>query len=135
VWHAPKEFGGMGFRNFKVFNLTMVAIKGWSFLSKPESLVARVFKSRYFPRSSFFGAKLGYNPSFAWQSIRNSRQLLLYGCRWTVGNGQQVSVMNDPWVRGVQGSWIQSPQSQGVHSLSVSDLIATEERVWDIDKI
>jgi hypothetical protein len=43
--------------------------------------------------------------------------------------------MNDPWVRGAQGSWIQSPQSQGVHSLSVSDLIATEERVWDINKI
>jgi len=43
--------------------------------------------------------------------------------------------MNDPWVRGVQGSWIQSPQSQGVHSLSVSDLIVAEERVWDIDKI
>jgi hypothetical protein len=43
--------------------------------------------------------------------------------------------MNDPWVRGVQGSWIQSPQSQGVHSLSVFDLIVTEERVWDIDKI
>ncbi|KEH21013.1 hypothetical protein MTR_8g096720 [Medicago truncatula] len=43
--------------------------------------------------------------------------------------------MNDPWVRGVQGSWIQSPQSHGVHSLSVSDLIDDENRVWDIDKI
>jgi len=43
--------------------------------------------------------------------------------------------MNDPWVRGVQGSWIQSPQSQCVHSLSVSNLIAVEEQVWDIDKI
>jgi len=73
------------------------------------------------------GAKLNYNPSFAWRSIWNSHQLLLYGCRWTVGNGQQVRVMNDPWVRGVQGSWIQSPQSQGVHSLSIFDLIAAEE--------
>jgi hypothetical protein len=43
--------------------------------------------------------------------------------------------MKDPWIRGVQGSWIQSPQSQGVHSLSVSDLIANEDRVWDVDKI
>jgi len=38
-------------------------------------------------------------------------------------------------MNGVKGSWIQSPQSQGVHSLSVSDLIVVEERVWDIDKI
>jgi hypothetical protein len=43
--------------------------------------------------------------------------------------------MNDPWFRGVHGSWIQSPQSQGVHNLRVSDLMADEERVWDIDKI
>jgi hypothetical protein len=43
--------------------------------------------------------------------------------------------MNDPWVRGVHGSSIQSPQSQGVHSLRVSDLMADEERVWDINKI
>jgi hypothetical protein len=43
--------------------------------------------------------------------------------------------MNDPWVRGVQGSWIQSPQSHSVHSLSVSDFITDDDRVWDIDKI
>ena len=43
--------------------------------------------------------------------------------------------MNYPWVRGVHGSWIQSPQSQDVHSLRVSDLIVDEQRVWDIDKI
>jgi len=132
---CPKEFGGMGFRNFKAFNLSMVAKQGWSFLSKHDSLVARVFKSRYFPRSSFLGAKLGNNPSFAWRSIWNSRQLLLYGYRWTIGHGQPVSVMNDPWVRGVHDCWVQSPQSQDVHSLRVSDLIANEERVWDIDKI
>jgi hypothetical protein len=81
------------------------------------------------------GSKLGNNPSFAWRSIWNSRQLLLYGGRWTIGHGQQVSVMNGPWFRGVHGSWIQSPQSQGVHNLRVSDLMADEERVWDIDKI
>jgi len=43
--------------------------------------------------------------------------------------------MNDPWDRGFHGSWIQSPQSQCVHRLSVSNLIAADERVWDIDKI
>jgi len=43
--------------------------------------------------------------------------------------------MNDPWVRDVHGSWIQSPQSESVHSLRVSDLIVDEEQVWDIDKL
>jgi hypothetical protein len=43
--------------------------------------------------------------------------------------------MNDLWVRGVHDSWIQCPQSQGVHNLCVFDLMAYEERVWDNDKI
>jgi len=69
---CPKEFCGMGFRNFKAFNLAMVAKQWWKILSKPESLVTRVFKARYFPRSSFLVAKLGHNPSFVWRSIWNS---------------------------------------------------------------
>jgi len=30
----PKEFGGMGFRNFKAFHFAMIAKQGCSFLSK-----------------------------------------------------------------------------------------------------
>jgi len=52
---CPKEFGGMGFRNFKVFNLAMVAKQGWSFLSKPKSLVAKVFKIEVFSPFFIFG--------------------------------------------------------------------------------
>jgi hypothetical protein len=94
----------MGFQNFKAFNLAIVSKQGWSFLSKPESLVARVFKPRYFPGSSFLGAKLGCNPRFVRRSIWNLSQLLLYGCSWTIGHGLQISMMNDPWVRGVHSS-------------------------------
>jgi len=59
----------MGFRNFKAFNLAMVAKQGWSFMTNPDSSVARIYKARYFPRTSLFDAKLGYNLSFAWRSI------------------------------------------------------------------
>jgi hypothetical protein len=103
---CPKEFSGIGFWNFKSFNLAMVAKQGWNFLSNHGSLVTRNFKARYFPRTSFLDSKLGYNPSFDWVSIWNSGQVLLHGCRWMIGSGQRVSVMNDSWVRGGYGSWV-----------------------------
>jgi hypothetical protein len=82
---CSKEDGGLGFRDFQMFNMAMVAKQGWNFISKPTSLVARVFKARYFPHSSFTNASLGNNPSFVWRSIWKSRQVLLLGCRWRIG--------------------------------------------------
>jgi hypothetical protein len=65
----PKERGGLGFRHFRMFNMAMVAKQGWHFITNPNSLVARIFKARYFPWSSLIESNLGNNPSFTWRSI------------------------------------------------------------------
>jgi ribonuclease HI len=39
--------------------------------------------------------------------------------------------MSDPWLRGSDGSWIPSPQIQGVHNLCVNDLMIPNVKVWD----
>jgi hypothetical protein len=49
--------------------MAMAAKKGWKIMTKPETLVGRIFKARYFPNSSFFEASLGYNPSHAWRGL------------------------------------------------------------------
>jgi hypothetical protein len=43
--------------------------------------------------------------------------------------------MSDPWLRGSDGTWIHSPQTQGVHNLHVSDLMVPNVKVWDKNKI
>jgi hypothetical protein len=43
--------------------------------------------------------------------------------------------MNDPWLRDKNLTWIQSPQPQGVHNLTVNDLMLPNLREWDNDKI
>ncbi|XP_019191686.1 PREDICTED: uncharacterized protein LOC109186207 [Ipomoea nil] len=40
------------------------AKQGWRILSQPDSIVAKIFKTRYFPRSSFLEANIGANPSY-----------------------------------------------------------------------
>ncbi|GAU39014.1 hypothetical protein TSUD_378900 [Trifolium subterraneum] len=112
----PKEEGGLGFRDFQSFNMAMVAKQWWNLMNKPFTLVAKIFKARYFPHSSFIDSKLGNNPSFVWRSIWKSRQVLLDGCRWQIGDGSNIRVMHEPWLRVDQERWIMAPQKQEVFS-------------------
>jgi ribonuclease HI len=125
----------MGFRDLHAFNLAMIAKQGWNILTKPHTLVAKLYKARYFPNSTLFDSKIGHNPSYAWRGIWNARQILMNGCRWSVGNGASINVMSDPWLRGIEGAWIPSPQVQGVHNFNVNDLMIPNVKVWDKEKI
>jgi hypothetical protein len=131
----PKNQGGMGFRDLHNFNLAMIAKQGWNIMTKPHTLVARLYKSRYFPNSSFFESKLGHNPSYAWRGIWKARQILMHGCRWSIGKGNTIKVMGEPWLRDKEGAWLPSPQVQGVHNLTLNDLMVPNMKLWDKMKI
>ncbi|MCH89277.1 putative ribonuclease H protein, partial [Trifolium medium] len=132
---CPKDKGGLGFRNFEAFNMAMVAKQAWKILQNPDTLVARLIKARYFPRSTLLEASLGYNPSFAWRSIWKARQVLLLGCRWRIGGGDKIHVMSDPWLRGNGERWIPSPQPEGMYNLFVRDLMVDNYKAWNVTKI
>ena len=87
---------GMGFRKLHDFNVVMLGKHGWKLLTNPLSLVARIFKARYFPKSSFLKVEMGTNPSFVWCSIMASQNLLKKGARWRIGRGNQVRIYRDP---------------------------------------
>ena len=71
--------GGMGFRNLQVFNLAMLAKQGWRLITNPNSLVAQIYKARYYPHGDIFRAKLGSSPSYAWRSILNGLEVVKRG--------------------------------------------------------
>jgi hypothetical protein len=94
----PKVNGGLGYRDFNAFNMAMVAKQAWSFMAEPGKLVSRIFKARYFPRSTLFDAKIGNNPSYVWRSIWKARDVIVTSCRWAVGDGKRINFMFDPWL-------------------------------------
>nr|ABN08840.1 RNA-directed DNA polymerase, putative [Medicago truncatula] len=57
----------MGFKGLKAFNMAMVGKQAWKLVSSPESLITRLLKAKYFPRSGYFGASIGHNPSYVWR--------------------------------------------------------------------
>ncbi|KAL0422181.1 UNVERIFIED_CONTAM: putative mitochondrial protein [Sesamum latifolium] len=86
--------GGLGFRNLEAFNLALLAKQLWHLLSRPGSLVSRVFKAKYFPHSHLFEAQLGARPSYTWRSIMAAMSLFVRGV-----DGALAQVIR--WIFGV----------------------------------
>lgn len=82
----PKCRGGLGFRRFSAFNKSMLAKQVWRIIQMPNSLVARILKSRYFKNVDIMDAGLGSNPSYIWRSLLWGRDLIQKGLCWRVGN-------------------------------------------------
>lgn len=77
----PRKYGGLAFWDLNAFNLLMLGKQGWNFIVKPDALVSRLFKARYFPGGNFLDSSLGHNPSCPWRSIWSSIPLLKKGTR------------------------------------------------------
>lgn len=85
-----KDKGGIGFRDLSAFKDALLAKQCWRIVTTPDSFAARVLKGKYFPRTSFWEAKISNNSSYSWRSIMGARSLLVHGTRWVVGNGSSV---------------------------------------------
>lgn len=64
-----KSKGGMGFRSLFGFNIALLGKHIWKCIQKPELLVFRVLKARYFPRVHILKAAKGHDSSFLWTGI------------------------------------------------------------------
>ncbi|CAM8933405.1 unnamed protein product [Rhodiola kirilowii] len=71
-----KEEGGLGLRNFHLVNLALLIKQAWRIHTKPDLLLSRIYKARYFPNSDLFQAVIGRRPSWAWRSIFQGIQIL-----------------------------------------------------------
>lgn len=103
----PKCIGGMGFKDLFMFNKVLLAKQVWRILTRPNCLLAKVLKARYFPYSYILSAKIGSYLSFTWRSICNARELIGEGIVWRVGNGDRINIWNDHWLPGKENNRIQ----------------------------
>jgi hypothetical protein len=121
----------MGFKDLSAFNLSILGKQGWKFITEPDSLVAWIFKARYFPTGSFLTATVGHNPNYVWHNIMRARFLVRGGARWSIGSGANISILNEPWLSNgdVVGSDI--PNAHFVHNFIVNSLMNLYDKSWN----
>ncbi|KAL8121049.1 hypothetical protein AgCh_017989 [Apium graveolens] len=130
-----KEVGGLAFRDLQGFNLALLGKQCWNLMANSNSLVARVFKAKYYPGSSLFDATRGGGVSYVWSGLWQAKEHLKQGYRWIVGDGRSISVSTDPWIRGKAGFRIDEHNSSLLSGLKVSDLLVPGSNTWDDDKV
>lgn len=78
----PKNEGGMGFMDLKIFNKTLIAKKK----------LASTEKSRVSSTSTtnFIYSKLRSAPSYTWRGIWEAKSILYQGFCWRVGDNKYM---------------------------------------------
>jgi ribonuclease HI len=131
----PKKNGGMGFRGLSDFNKALLGKHCWRLLMGEDSLMGRVFKSRYYPRTSFLEAKIGYQPSYAWRSMQSAKDVIDLGARWRIGNGEKVRIIVDKWMPNHAGFKVWSRCEDLNDDTLVCDLIDPDTKQWKRDLV
>lgn len=130
---VSKRWEGMGFRSLREFNVAMLSKQAWRIIQNPLSLMARIYKAKYFPNQTFLQARKGNNPSFILSSIIESQEVIRRSCRWRVGNGKDINVWDDPWLPDHANPKVQSGAHPELQAAKVSSLMDVQSQGWDED--
>lgn len=129
-----KHVGGLGFKSLRDFNLAMLAKQCWRLITNPESLVARIYKAKYYADSDFMQAKLGGSPSFILRSIMEARSVITAGSVWRIGTGKDIQILHQPWLNNVENPYVLT-NSHAIVNQNVASLFVTGTTNWDVDVI
>lgn len=134
----PKSCGGLGFKDLEAFNLALLGKQLWRLLTNKESLLTRVFRSRYFKNSDPLNASLGSRPSYAWRSIHAAQKLVKQGAKMVIGNGRATKVWQDRWIGSKPAQMVSAMRRDGggaraqlTDNMLVSELLCANSREWN----
>jgi hypothetical protein len=115
--------------------MVMLAKQGWGLVQNPDSLVARIFREKYYSGDSFLNSRLGTRPSYVWRNISNAKKLLQEGLLWRVRDGKSINIWGDWWVPSPTSYVIQSPIKILDKEAKVCALVDTSTMWWNISLV
>lgn len=128
---ASKKDGGLGIRDMMAFNKALLAKQAWRLITRPSSLLARVYKSKYYRKTGFMEARTYQTSSLAWRSIVQTQPLLKRGIQWAIGNGNPIRVWQDNWLLGDPQATPTGPGMFIHPNLRVKDLFSAGTFSWN----
>jgi hypothetical protein len=130
---VSKDYGGMGFKNLQAFNLAMLGKQAWNLITKPESLITKLLKAKYFPKCDFFDSSIGHNPSFVWRSIWNAKFVIQGGYKWSIGNGDTIKVWEQNWLKEGMSLPLSTDTYNLQNHVTVKDLLMPNSKKWNYE--
>ncbi|XP_026378620.1 uncharacterized protein LOC113273067 [Papaver somniferum] len=94
----PKEEGGLGFKDLKLFNRGLLAKAAWRLCTDTTYVCAQSLKAKYFPDVRVFDIKDNPNSTWSWRSLSSELHFIKkYSC-WSIGDGHKVQIWNYRWI-------------------------------------
>jgi hypothetical protein len=133
-WDAickPKK-GGLGIRDLELVNKGMLISTAWRFVHKPDLVVAKIIKVKYYPTASFWTAATYTPKSTFWASILAIRNHLEKNVTIQFINGD-TCIWNQPWCTfwKVLHNRLNLEQTAYQIPNTVFDLWHPNTKIWD----
>lgn len=122
--------GGMGFHDFKVFNPALLARQAWRLIEQPDTLCARLLKTKYYPSGHLLDTAFIQDMSATWQGVVHGLELLKKGAIWRIGSGSMVKIWRDNWLPRAEGLKL-TGMKKTCRLRWVSQFIDPVTRSWD----
>lgn len=129
----PKKCGGLKIRDLQAFNATLLCKQVWRLITKPNLLMSKVLKGKYFPRTDIFYAESKPRDSWLWKSWNGAKYLLKEGYGWLVGCGSKINIWTDSWLNDEHNKKIISPKPSWCNFQIVKDLMNLKGAGWNVD--
>lgn len=130
-----RDKGGLGVRDLHGFNLALLGKQIWRMCSSPTSLMARLFKARYYSNTNILNAVKGSGSSFVWNGIWEAKEQLKKGFKWILGDGRDIRIFHDPWLRGKTDYRVEDSHLNSIRNESVSCYFRPQINEWDVHKV
>ncbi|XP_026414361.1 uncharacterized protein LOC113310013 [Papaver somniferum] len=127
----PKSQGGLGLRNPKKFNVSMLTRLTWRVISNPNALWVKVLKSKYFKNTNPLLKSRRTTISWIWSSIRTGMEILRENCILDLSLHSNLDIWSERWIPNAEFP-IHPTVIEEETPMKINDLI-TDNGHWNVD--
>ena len=133
ILQLPRGSGGLGIRSIGPFNDALLMKRVWRYHHNPQLLASKTFNICQSTTQAF----TFQNRSRSWGSrgLRRAAERLNSTCIWKIGNGHQVSVLKDRWLKDHVPIFKDQVPLRQAAKLRVNELIIGPMEGWNSVKI
>lgn len=121
-----KRERGLGFRDLEAFNAALLCKQIWRVITRPNLLMSKIMKYKYFPNGDIFDAISKAGDSWVWKNLNESKVLLKEGCSQQVGNGVRIKVWEDIQLKVKFWRKVSSSKPEACNVKNVKELMNQE---------